>query len=259
MASFSPDVDHPEDSSAIACYQIYWMGEERNLNILLALPCNSDFHQLLQAFFFFFLQITMSGKSGQLIISWMLCHLLIIPQHLSALSYRASVISFGWSFNCVWRREFLESLRKSSCEVDSLLLVCFAHRELHKYLYDQSSKKKKKKYYISFLFICNNHPSRFQIEMIALIVCRKHNKVFCGMAHLGCCVCTMAPFTDSARPCWAKKTHSSSVWFCPFRDASNSVKVQFHQVLLLLSFCFYTPTQFKKNYFVLFLKPPSFS
>lgn len=149
MASFSPDVDHPEDSSAIACYQIYWTGEERNLNILLALPCNSDFHQLLQAFFFF-LQITMSGKSGQLIISWMLCPLLIIPQHLSALSYRASVISFGWSFNCVWRREFLESLRKSSCEVDSLLLVCFAHKELHKYLYDQSSKKKK--YYISFFF-----------------------------------------------------------------------------------------------------------
>lgn len=51
MASFSQGMYLIEDSPAIACYKIYWAEEERNLSILLALPCNSNFHQLLQAFF----------------------------------------------------------------------------------------------------------------------------------------------------------------------------------------------------------------
>lgn len=51
MASFSQGMYLIEDSPAIACYKTYWAEEERNLSILLALPCNSNFHQLLQAFF----------------------------------------------------------------------------------------------------------------------------------------------------------------------------------------------------------------
>lgn len=51
MASFSQGMYLIEDSPAIACYKIYWAEEERNQSILLALPCNSNFHQLLQAFF----------------------------------------------------------------------------------------------------------------------------------------------------------------------------------------------------------------
>lgn len=65
MASFSQGMYLIEDSPAIACYKTYWAEEERNLSILLALPCNSNFHQLLQAF----LWIKVSGKSGQLIVS----------------------------------------------------------------------------------------------------------------------------------------------------------------------------------------------
>lgn len=94
--------------------------------------------------------------------------------------------------------------------------------------------KKKKRNYISVLFICSNHPNRFQIEMVALIVRQKHNKVFCSMAHLECCDCTMAPFTASASPAGQKAFFFRLILPLLFRDASNSVKVQFHQVLLLL-------------------------